>query len=335
MNYISIIIPAYNVDLYISKCLDSIVAQLYKKFEVIVVNDGSVDNTLSICNSYVSKIPNMKIITTTNHGMAHARNLGTSIALGDYVCYIDSDDWIAPNFLSELYNQAAKNNFPDIVQCGYCYSFESYQLIHKDFVKGNNSSLLTSEEALNELFRQRKIKNFPWGKIIRRKIAQDNLFPIIPNFEDSHWFFKLVNQCKTYLVLSEPLYYYRQRENSMTSSFNTSSIYLLQGYHLQYKFAQEMFPNLVPVILNTYMIAFFNINCLAKKQGREIYSLYKTYLKKEISHEFNSILKKVSITTKIKLISLKYNFFGVVCFCERIITRIFKSNEFIMFKNVK
>lgn len=331
---ISIIIPAYNVEDYLRKCLDSIVYQNFQDFEVIIINDGSTDNTLSICNEYNSKFKNYKIFTIENNGMAYARNLGTSEAKGEYICYIDSDDWIAPNFLSNLYKFAQKNEFPDVIQCGFFYSYEDYLLTHKNIQVEQEEILLTKINALEELFRQGKIKNFPWGKLIKKEIAQKNPFPLIQNYEDAFWFYKIVNQCNRYLIISLPLYYYRQRQNSMTSNFNESSLFLLKGNHEQYIFAQKEHPNLVHIILTTYVNSLFNLYIISKKYNNDTHSKFNAHkyiFLNEISNDIKNF-NKLSLLTKLKVISLKYNFSKFIFTFERIKNKLFKTDKFLKLK---
>lgn len=334
MPKVSIIIPAYNVEMYIENCLNSIQHQIFMDIEVIIINDGSKDKTLSICEQFKGKIPNLNIITKKNEGQAIARNIGTHEAIGNYICYIDADDWIAPNFLSDLYNFAQKNEFPDVIQCGFFYSYEDYLLTHKNIQVEQKEILLTKVNALEELFRQRKIKNFPWGKLIRKEIAQNNPFPIIQNYEDAFWFYKIVNQCKRYLILPIPLYYYRQRENSMTSNFNESSLFLLKGNHEQYKFAQKEHPTLVHIILTTYVNSLFGLYIISKKYNNDTHSKFnahKNFFLNEISRDTKNF-NKLSLLTKLKVISLKYNFSKFIFIFERIKNKLFKTDKFLKLK---
>ena len=237
---LSIIIPAYNVQEYIADYLESIVLQTYSDYEVIIVNDGSTDSTQSICEQFNGRIRNLKIINKSNEGQAIARNIGTQNANGQYICFLDSDDWIAPTFLETLYLTANKYNFPTVVQCGYFYSYETHLLTYKNNT-GALYSVLTKNKALEELIKQQIIKNFPWGKIIKTEVVKSNLIPNIPNYEDVYWFYNIIDSCDKYIVINTPLYYYRQRKESMTYSINDSCIYLLDGYKSLYYFIRDRY----------------------------------------------------------------------------------------------
>lgn len=325
---ISIIIPAYNVQEYIATCLESIALQTFKNYEVIIINDGSKDDTQLICEQFTEKIQNINIISKSNEGQAVARNIGTQKALGRYVCYIDSDDWIAPTFLETLYLTANKYNFPTVVQCGYFYSYDTYLLTHKN-KKDSLYMVLTKEEALKELIKQKVIKNFPWGKIIKAEVAKLNLMPNIPNYEDVYWFYNIIDSCDKYIVINTPLYYYRQRKESMTYSINDSCIYLLDGYKSLYYFIRDRYTYLEKEMLEVYLNLVFNIYTQTYHAPNEFRKKIVDYVN-DFKAQFNNNFTNKNTITKLKFLSLNYSktIVYTLHLIERILNR-FKPNNFI------
>ncbi len=118
MPKISIIVPVYNVENYLKKCLDSIVNQTFKDIEIILINDGSTDNSLNICKEYAKKDHRIRLINKPNGGLSSARNVGIDLSTGEYLGFVDSDDWIALNMYEKLYNLCKIFN-ADISQCKY------------------------------------------------------------------------------------------------------------------------------------------------------------------------------------------------------------------------
>ena len=123
MAALSIIIPVYNVQDYLSHCLDSLYAQVDDTVEVILVNDGSTDDSLNICRRYADSYSNTVIIDKENGGLSDARNVGTKVATGDYIYYLDGDDWLAPNAIKTLLDYAIENDC-EIVQGGFYYAYD-------------------------------------------------------------------------------------------------------------------------------------------------------------------------------------------------------------------
>lgn len=328
---ISVVIPAYNVQEYIGECLESIKAQTFCNYEVIVVNDGSTDSTQSICEQYNGHIRNLKIIKKSNEGQAIARNIGTLEAKGNYVCYIDSDDWIAPTYLETLYSVAVKFNYPTIIQCGYYYSYDTYLLTLKEH-KNTDIKVLTKHEALKELIDQKFIKNFPWGKIIKTEVAKSNLMPCIPNYEDAYWFYKVIENCNKYIIINTPLYYYRQRVASMTHSINESCIYLLNGYKSQYYFIKYKYSHLTSRILEAYLNVLFNIYFQSLNSTNDVKEKISIYTNNFIISFKNDYINNhnISFFAKIKFFALhKNNFFvKIIHYIESITIRL-KAKQLI------
>lgn len=217
---ISVIIPVYNVASFLPKCLDSVYAQDLDGVEVVLVNDGSTDDSLSICEYYKQRYPLTIVVNKENGGLSDARNVGTAVAHGDYIFYLDSDDWLAPNALTSLYDMAIKYD-SDVVQGGFYYAYEDKLL--RDTTESCLEYVMTRQQAMGELVRQEAIKNFAWGKLYRKSIVSRFAFPVGKFFEDSYWQHLVINEVNKYCILSTPLYYYRQRQSGISGGFGAAA----------------------------------------------------------------------------------------------------------------
>lgn len=218
---ISVIIPAYNVEQYIHQCVDVVLAQTYENLEVILVDDGSQDETGKICDEYLKMDGRVKVIHQANGGLSAARNAGTEIASGDYLIYLDSDDkWGTLSFVENLVKCVKKetdmvlftqSRFVDdhesISDADYCYCA-------KDF-EGEGI------EILERLFARQLFPTSAWSKMIRTSILRSNNIYFEPHLlgEDMDWGQKLLPKISTITFCNNACYLYRERTNSITTSY--------------------------------------------------------------------------------------------------------------------
>lgn len=203
---ISVIIPAYNAEKTIVKCLDSIINQTYKNLEIIVINDASTDNTLSIINKYKNDI---KIINNKeNKGIGYSRNTGVKNATGDYISFIDSDDYIETNMYEKLINEIKDNdliifNYNKIVN-SKTYSNE-YNFLNRVVNFKNNPEILLD------------INLSPWNKLYKKDLLKNNLFPEDLKYEDAIVVVKSFLNANKISIINDKLYNYVVRNNSETT----------------------------------------------------------------------------------------------------------------------
>lgn len=179
---ISIIVPVYNMEQYLDRCVASILHQTYTDLEIILVDDGSSDSSPSMCDEYARQDSRIKVIHKRNGGLSDARNAGLSVATGSYIGYVDSDDWIEPNMYERMYKACIQND----AQIAVC----KYKAVFKDRTidKGSDETVVLSrEELLNiYIFEHKKyvIYNSVWSKLFKRELVEDMLFPVGRNSED-------------------------------------------------------------------------------------------------------------------------------------------------------
>lgn len=202
---ISIIVPVYNAKDYISKCLDSLVNQTLDDIEIIVVDDGSTDGSDKILKKYFSD--KVKVITQKNAGVAVARNTGLKIAKGEYIAYVDSDDWVELDMFEKMYNKAIQNDY-DAVMCDFWYIDDNKKW---DGILTNNDDILTLKQKKDFM-----IKMFPviWNKIYKRSKIGKFKFKDGVWAEDVEYLYRIMPSIDSIGIVNEKYYYYYQREKS-------------------------------------------------------------------------------------------------------------------------
>ena len=236
MTLISIIIPVYNVQEFLEKCVNSVSSQTYRNIEIILVNDGSKDDSGDICETLANQDDRISVIHQKNEGLSDARNTGTKAAHGDYLFYLDSDDYLSRDCLESLHNAILAQD-AEVAQTNFYYDYTDY-LLYNNNLNGKDK-VYTREEAMHLLIKQKVIKNFTWGKLIRADIAKKNLFPKGKYFEDTFWKFHIIHECAKYAVLAEPRLYYLQRSRSISSSFTDKNMDQIEGEALRLDFIKE------------------------------------------------------------------------------------------------
>ncbi|MFD9624839.1 glycosyltransferase family 2 protein [Peribacillus muralis] len=211
---ISIVVAAYNVEKYLKKCLDSLICQSLKEIEIIIVNDGSNDKTENIISEYKLKDSRIKSITKENGGLSDARNTGIKNASANYIAFIDADDYVDSMMYEKLYKVICEKN-SDLAICGFFKVWESKQKIflpNEKLIRGNHLNNFISHH--DETF------VVAWNKLFKKSIIDEGeiYFQNKRFFEDVGFIPRYLYYCKSISLVKEPLYYYLQREGSITQS---------------------------------------------------------------------------------------------------------------------
>lgn len=218
---ISVIVPVYNVEPYLRKCLDSIINQTYRDLEILIIDDGSTDGSDEICDEYKND-ERVRVFHTNNRGLSCARNLGLDTARGDWISFVDSDDWIE----TDMYDRAIDSISSADILC-FC----------------ENDGILTGMEALAEIISE-KINTSAWGKIYKRSIFSTIRYPVGRVYEDVATTYKLIASAKFIKCCNYNGYHYCKRPGSITTTHNGT--YLID-YWLAIK---ERFDFYVPLLPN-------------------------------------------------------------------------------------
>ena len=216
MNLISVIVPVYKVEKYLRKCVDSIIAQTYNNLEIILVDDGSPDNCGKICDEYSEKDTRIKVIHQQNGGLSAARNAGLDIATGDYIGFVDSDDYIAPDMYEKLLN-ALKENDANLSICNFVYVDSN----------GNDLNLyppvsakIIESDRIMQLFCEKDIVCFitTVNRLYKKHIFDNLRFDVGKTNEDEFIAHKIYSRCGKVAVIEDSLYFYLQRDDSIMGS---------------------------------------------------------------------------------------------------------------------
>jgi len=218
---LSVIIPVYNQDNFLRGCLNSVVAQTLRGIEVIIVDDGSTDQSLHIAREFEERYSHFVVIAQKNMGRSAARNRGIDRACGEYIAFLDSDDFIDPDMYNQLFQLAVTEN-ADLVKCG-AIPFEDQTRkiigIRRDF---NTFTEITSNEELIKLYLNKEIDRVVWNGIYHRSLFKELRFPDHTNYEDQYVTPNVLANSSKSLFISQNLYYYRKHPGGFTSTNNVS-----------------------------------------------------------------------------------------------------------------
>lgn len=296
MEKISVIVPIYNVSQYLRKCIDSILEQDYKNFEIILINDGSTDDSGKICDEYAEKYKNINVYHQKNCGISSARNLGVSKVTGKYIAFVDSDDFVMKDFLSSMHSNLKQNNV-DISCCGSYEYFNENKITNPNYI--NIEQKYEKDEAQKYLNIIGYFNCGPWNKLYKREVFDGIIFPVGKKSEDMYVMHKLINNAINGLYYSsEPKYFYRQREGSIT---NTSNINydVIDAIEETYRFYKEnkieiAIPYAIQNLAFVY-IGLYNTIMIRTNDKEKMKELRKRVLKLKKEIVYNGVSKSRKI----------------------------------------
>lgn len=296
---ISIVIPVYNVEKYIKKCLESVLNQTYKNLEIIIVDDGSPDLCPKICDEYAKKDNRIRVIHKENGGLSDARNVGILHSTGKYITFIDSDDWVKNDFVESLYNNLVNNNC-DISCCGIVCYFEKngmYKIKGKEHIKKIYSKI-EAQKYLNILG---YFDVAAWNKLYKKELFNGIKFPIGKTSEDYRIMFKIFDKINQLYYDSEPKYVYRQRTDGSITKTNSIRMDGIEAAISAYNFynVQKKYSDVIPYVCQSIIIQCIGeVNKMEKtndyKRYNEIYSIVNEY-KNSMTYRKIKIYKKIQI----------------------------------------
>ena len=251
---ISIIVPIYNVEKYLVKSVNSIINQTYKNLEIILVNDGSTDTCGDICEKFKNIDRRIIVIHKKNGGLSDARNAGLQVAKGDYIGFVDSDDWIEKNMYQELLNISLKEN-SDIVSCGVRKVWNDINIINNGSeLNYSNIYTFNNEEALQKLLSNELIGDTVWNKLYKSEIIKNIYFDVGKYHEDVFWTYRVIGNAKKISSTTKVFYNYLQRENSiMGSKFSEKRLDVLEALEARCEYINQRFPDLINDSVTSYM----------------------------------------------------------------------------------
>lgn len=250
---ISVIVPVYKVGPYLRQCVDSILRQTYKSIEIILVDDGSPDDCGAVCDEYARKDSRIRVIHKPNGGLSDARNAGIDLARGEFIGFVDSDDWIDDDMFESMHALAIARR-ADISICGK-YEVRDGHVILPPFSPADAQvSVCSRMEALKALTEDIRIDSHAWNKLFRRELFDSIRFPVGKLYEDIYVMHRLFDRAERIVVAWEPKYYYRVRTGSIvTSADYLSRIDLCDAFASRCDFLQESHPELAGTATSVWL----------------------------------------------------------------------------------
>lgn len=243
---VSVIVPVYGVEAYLSICIDSLLAQTYRNIEIILVDDDSPDQCPQICDDYACRDERVRVLHQKNGGAAHARNVGMNLASGAYIAFVDSDDVPHPDYLEKLLQQMEDND-ADISVCAYQKLFVSRREVQKNLRTG----VFSAEEYLGDFIRDWNC-GLLWNKLFRRDVLRGVRFEEGHVIDDEFFTYKAVMNAKKVVLCDETLYDYRQRNSGVMSQGKRERILMdrMEYYPERFELVTKRYPALYTAYLS-------------------------------------------------------------------------------------
>lgn len=255
---VSVIIPIYNVEKYLGKCLDSVINQDYKNIEIILINDGATDNSLNIAIDYQKKDKRIKVFSQKNQGLSAARNTGLDKAVGDYITFIDSDDYVSKDYVSYMFNLLKKNNFRSSLAIASL--MDVFEKSGKQINTGNNQEYSWSgKKCIEKMCYHDLVDTCAYAKLGTKELYKDFRFPVGKVFEDIGSTYQLFEKSKIVECGFKPIYFYNIRKNSITTDrFNERKLDLLEMTDKMASCVESKYPDLHDAVLRRQVYARFS-----------------------------------------------------------------------------
>lgn len=305
---ISVIVPVYNVEAYLERCVESILQQTYAHFELILINDGSTDSSGQICDHLASQYENIKVHHIENAGVSNARNMGIQLATGSWVTFIDSDDFVTQDYLATLASAVEGLNVGFVIA--------SLHHIKNGIVTdlpphSGKTELWSTEETMKELLMTTRTSFFPVAKLFKRDLLADEKFNTNYHLAEDALFLTellLKTRCSS-VFIDKPVYYYDHREGSATTSVNRHVFDTIEVYKQIIAQVSQAFPNLKYELKNRECWSYITVYDKIIFTSSEQYQKEKAELRTWIVQHRHEIWKDSYFTTfrKIAVLSLVFS----------------------------
>lgn len=296
-NKISVIIPVYKVEEFLDDCVQSVIAQTHRNTEIILVDDGSPDNCPAMCDGWAEKDNRIKVIHKPNGGLSDARNAGLDVATGDYISFVDSDDWILPEMYEKMLFVMQKEN-ADICACNIrsCYPDHEEVWGCKEYFTGK------SEQILDMLYSDTKYPVSAWNKLYKKECWEKLRFPAGKICEDAFTTYQLVHNAECIVQMPEAFYCYRIRPQSiMTSAFTIKRMDEEEAWRVNYQFVKMYYPMLYKKAFRFYLQKVHVLIRTISREQRKEYSQQFEYLKKIMKTNMIFLVFKSGLNWKYRI----------------------------------
>lgn len=308
---ISIIVPVYKVEKYLPRCVESIINQTYKNLEIILVDDGSPDNCGKLCDEYAQKDERIKVIHKPNGGLSAARNSGINISTGDYIAFIDSDDWISEDYCETLYHGIVDTN-SDISIIDYNVVNEEDKITNPVDANSENTGLTSityeNENIIKELLLQKNIKNFVWRMLYRKNVICNFLEGV--NYEDMFFTLQVLMNVQKVVYTKKRCYNYLQRGGSITATISEKNLTdFIKAVKNRFEIISKSYSELTAY--NVYALFESTVGLstkyiIAETQYENVNEVIQEFINTIMKHE-EEIISLLNDYQKLCLYLMKYN----------------------------
>lgn len=294
---VSVIVPVYNSEKYIRRCLDSVCGQTYTDLEVILVNDGSKDHSLSILQEYSGRDHRISLVSQENKGVAAARNTGLRNANGDYILYVDADDWIEPDAIECLVSRMDED--ADIVFCSSDHA-ETPEDVRRE--SKTECEVWDQDRQLLEFMKHKRMTGMLWNKLIRKSIMDGSSFNEKTGYgEDAEFLWKVLKKSRKMVVTNEVLYHHVLEDMSISHlSFSEKKFSAIPMWEAINKEVQEQYPELLELAKERLMCAAV-FSMYEMKQTKYHNRYYKEYIRGIVKENFQLFMRSPNVSKKMKL----------------------------------
>lgn len=278
---ISVIVPVYKVEAYLDKCVSSVAEQTYNNLEIILVDDGSPDNSPAMCDAWAEKDNRVRVIHQKNAGGGAARNAALDIAQGNLIAFVDSDDYIAPDMYTHLFSLLDQG--ADIAECGHINVTDDAAVFQEC---GSKAQKYTVEEAMHLHIQDTAFRQLIWNKLYRREVIGDIRFPEGKKIDDEFFTYQVIGNADTLIRSDRICYAYRQQANSVMHSMNLKKrLEAVAAKELRHNYILKYFPTLTGESLkNLWFTCIYQgqlaINNLCGSEAKDSLNYLSEVLKK-------------------------------------------------------
>lgn len=264
---ISIIVPVYNVEKYVERCIKTLTQQTYKNIEIIIIDDGTPDNAGIICDELSKKDERIKVIHQKNQGLSGARNTGIEEARGKYLLFVDSDDWVHEDMVEVLYHLLVDNN-AQIAACGTEIVGDKGHIAYfSDDLE--EIKVFSTEEAMIELPLDERIRNVAWNKLYKKELFTDIRFPVGMIFEDIATTYRLIDKAEIIVYCGKPLYcYYKSESSILRSEFSSKWFDKVTACKMRAEYYQIHYPDFSKRVSLYYVRSVLNTLAFSSKKNK-------------------------------------------------------------------
>ncbi len=251
MDLVSVIVPIYNVEFYLNRCIESITQQSYKNLEIILVDDGSPDRCSEICDKWAKKDGRIKVIHKVNGGLSDARNAGLKVSTGEYIAFVDSDDWVHKEYIMRMY-KALKEYSADISACDILEVYKDDKL---EDARNFSVKCYSTEDALETLIKGNTFRAVVWNKLYHKNVLKNESFELGKYHEDEFFTYKILAKSKKCVFVDAKMYFYFQREGSIMNTISSKHLDVLEAYVERIEFLHNNYPRLFKIDKTNFCVS--------------------------------------------------------------------------------